>query len=236
MRALVQRSQDDLVGRGLYGLDEAALLIGVPAATLRRWLVGHRRSRDGTEVVDPPLWRPELPRSDDRIVLSFSDLAEARVVDRLRRAGLGLRTIRDALRRAREVTGQERPLATERFRTDGRTIFLESLPPGSEPHLLDLCRGQYAFHRVVAPALKDLDFEAGVARRWWPLGHGTRIVVDPHRALGQPIDAATGVHAWVLAEEVANGNDERAVAKLYDVAPATVRQACAVYKVERNAA
>jgi len=57
--------------------------------------------------------------------LSFRDLIELRFVKTFRDLGVGLTTIRDCYRRAVDEIHDDRPFSTQRFRTDGKTIFLE---------------------------------------------------------------------------------------------------------------
>ena len=109
---------------------------------------------------------------------------------------------------------------------DGKTIFLEITHDVREGELLDLKRRQGAFHRVVAPSLRDLEFDADIVARWFPLGMSRKsIVIDPTRAFGRPIVVEGGVPAEVLSKAVeVEGTPER-VAKLYEVPLAAVRDA-----------
>jgi hypothetical protein len=118
--------------------------------------------------------------------LSFRDLIELRFVKAFREFGLSLFTIRECFERAVEAVKDQRPFSTQRFRTDGKTIFLEITHDVREGELLDLKRRQGAFHRVVAPSLHDLEFDANIVARWFPLGMSRRtIVVDPARSVGR---------------------------------------------------
>ena len=53
---------------------------------------------------------------------------------------MSLHAIRRALAIAHEATGAERPFSTARFRTDGRTVFLQVSREVEEPTLIDLLR------------------------------------------------------------------------------------------------
>jgi uncharacterized protein (DUF433 family) len=78
---------------------------------------------------------------------------------------------------------------------------------------------------IVEPSLKGLEFGKDLAVRWWPAGKEDRIVIDPRRQFGQPIDAETGVPTSVLATAAtAEGSVERA-ARAYRVPTAAVRRA-----------
>jgi hypothetical protein len=51
--------KSDWLGIGLYTAAEAARLLNLPVAKVRRWLGGYR----GAEREYAPLWTPQLPSS-----------------------------------------------------------------------------------------------------------------------------------------------------------------------------
>jgi hypothetical protein len=224
-----------LIGVGLYTPTEASRLLHVRAAKISRWLRGHRVAGRDYEA----LWTPEVDLGDDRTYLGFRDLMEVRVADKFISYGVSPQRVRAAILLARELLGEERPLSTNRFRTDGRDIFLHVIKkesPGEEREsLLNLFRRQYEFKQIIDPLLKTIDFdESGAPLLWWPGGRRLNIVVDPTRSFGQPIDAVTSVPTAVLA---AIGRQEgiRAAARAYAVPVASVRRAIE-FEEQRRAA
>jgi uncharacterized protein (DUF433 family) len=216
-------NDDQLLGIGFYTAADAQRLIAVPARTLRRWLLGHRHARGETTA----LWSPGVPQHGKTLELSFADLMEARFVRAFLEAGVSLQGVRLALMRAREIFQVERPFATQRFRTDGRTIFLDIEREGNEPALIDLKKFNYAFRDIIAPSFKDIEFDAGRVVRWWPAGERHGILIDPTRSFGKPIVADYGVPTDVLADAYKLAGSFRVVAKDYDVAEKSVREAVA---------
>lgn len=215
---------DTLIGMGLYTPSEAGRLLHVPAAKIARWLRGHHV---GTRQY-APLWKPQVDLDDGHIYLGFRDLMEVRIADKFINLGVSPQRIRAAVQLAREAIGEDRPLSTDGFRTDGRDIFLrvfERDEHGEErERLLNLFRRQYEFRQIVEPLLKSIDFDRGAPFRWWPLGRRANVLVDPARAFGQPIDAMTSVPTAVLA---AAGRQEGidGAARAYDVPQASIRRA-----------
>jgi uncharacterized protein (DUF433 family) len=233
-------TRDDVMGRGVYGAAEAVRLINfrrqpdapcrsISPQTIRRWLSGYDYlAGNGVKRHSEPLWVPDYANDDNTIELSFRDLIELRFVKAFRDIGLGLPTIRQCFERAVKAVKDERPFSTRRFRTDGKTIFLEITHDVREGQLIDLKRRQGVFHHVVAPSLHGLEFDADIVARWFPLGKA--VVIDPARAFGRPIIAESGVPAEILTEAVAlEGSPER-VAELYEVPLAAVREAIAFQK------
>ena len=209
-------------GIGIYTAPEAARMIGMSASTLRRWLLGYEHD----ERFEPHLWQPQYdPAEEDGLLLGFRDLVEARIVQALRAKRIGLPTIRTCIQRAREIIGDERPVSTREFKTDGRTIFLEITQGLDEPRFIDLKRSQGVFKRVVEPSLQDLEFGPTGAERWWLLPGKRSIVADPARSFGQPIIADHGMTTARAVQIVtAEGSIENA-ARVYEIKPALLRDA-----------
>jgi uncharacterized protein (DUF433 family) len=214
-----------LIGLGIYTVPEAARLTHVSEARIRRWLAGRPYPRAGVAHASGPLWRPELPRFDGKLELSFRDLIEVRFVDLFLEHGLSLQAIRRAITKAVQQFGLERPLSTQRFRTDGRSIFLEVVSEMDEALLFDLKRNRYLFHRMVAPSFRDIDFDGGLPARWWPVPGRKGIVVDPKRSFGKPILADHGVPVAALADAYKVRRSFKLVGRDYDVPERAVRQA-----------
>jgi hypothetical protein len=217
----------ELVGIGLYTPAEAARLLAVPAAKISRWLRGH--SANGRDY--DPLWSPQVDLGDGKTYLGFRDLMEIRVAAAFIMAGVSAQRVRTAIELAREIVGIDRPLSTDRFRTDGRDIFLRVVEQDDDGYerarLLNTFRRQYAFAEIIDPSLKGVEFDdAGVPMLWRPRGKRGLIVVDPARSFGQPIDEPSSVPTAVLA---AAGRQEGIdmAARAYEVPPASVRRAMA---------
>lgn len=222
------RQNESLVqlGMGFYTAPEAARLLKLPVRNVHRWLGGYTYKHKGKTLRSAPLWIPELPPNEKKIELSFRDLIELRFVDGFVKVGLGIKTIRNCLEYARDLVDDPRPFSTQRFHTDGRTIFLDSVRiDNSESELLDLKKRQYAIKQVIERTLKDLDIEDHAIARWRPFKGKESIVIDPKRAFGQPIAADYGVPTIALADAVkAEGSSER-VSLLYEVPLSVVRDA-----------
>ena len=223
----LKTADSSLLGIGLYTVPEATRLTGIPQARLRRWLRGYTYGSGESVAASEPVWRRQLPEIDGTLGLGFLDLMEARFIDAFRKADVAWRVIRLCAERARELCGTDHPFATQRFRTDGRTIFAEIAGQAGEARLLDLVRSQFAFGRIIGPSLyAGIDFSnRDTPARWWPLGRQAPIVLDPARSFGQPIVSTGGVPTIVLAEAVAAEGSIAKVARLYQVPPQAVHAA-----------
>jgi len=216
---------DQLIGVGLYTPAEAGSLLRIPVLKISRWLKGHSTKKKSYD----PLWTPEIDLGDDRLFLGFRELMEVRVADAFISAGVSAMKVRKAISVARDTIGFDYPLSSARFRTDGREIFLQIIEvdeKGEErERLLNLFRKQYEFKSVIDPILKTMEFgEDGTPVLWWPEGRKAKIVVDPSRAFGQPIDAVSSVPTAILAA-AAKQEGVRGTAIAYDVPLSSVHRA-----------
>ncbi len=210
-----------LVGIGLYDSREAARLAGTRPATIRRWLEGYDRAGQSY----PPLWEPALS-GEQELVLDFRDLMEIRAVVMFRQRKVGLQTMRKAIRRAAQIVGHDRPLSSLAFKTDGARIFFEEVDPESgEPRIEDLFTGQREMRTIIERTLHNIDYEQDVPGRWWPMGRRARVMVDPRRSFGQPIEAETFIPTRTLALAAeAEGNAAKA-AQVFEIPIAAVNRA-----------
>lgn len=209
-----------LIGHGVYSFAEAQRLTKVPSSTIRRWTRGYKFSHGTTEYFSPPVIGAE--GADGDTVLQFVDLMEVRVLDQFRSAGVSWRTMRMAVDRAREITGQSHPFSLRNFVTDGRSILMRI----DDETLLDIVSNQQEFEKLVGPFLEDIDYEdQDDPKRWWPLGHNRQVVIDPQRNFGTPISANRGVPTRILYSQYLIEKDFEPVAWWHDVSRQEVEDA-----------
>jgi len=210
-----------LIGIGLYTPAEASRLLGVPAAKIGRWLRGHQAGKQRYDR----LWCPEVDLKDGHLYLGFRDLMEVRVASAFIARGLSPQKVRRAIEIARTIIGEERPLSTAKFRTDGRTVFLQLIKEDGSDEMVDVLHKQHVFREIVEPSLKNIDFVDGIPSRWWPNGKQARIVIDPQRAFGQPIESESGIPAAVLAVAAEAERSPEGAALVWNVSVTSVRRA-----------
>jgi hypothetical protein len=218
------------IGVGYYTAGEAARLLKTPPRNIARWLGGYSyKSRDGNTIETTPLWRPQLPRLGDGLEIGFRDLIELRFVLAFLRHGVGLNVIRHCLENARAIVGDERPFSTHRFRTDGKSIFLESLREAESDlsSVTDLKNGQMVFKQVVEPTFRDLDLADGSVVQWRPFNGKPSIVIDPVRSFGKPLATEYGVPTSALTNAAKTENSALRAARLFEVPVAVVNDAVA---------
>lgn len=204
---------DGLLGVGLYTPADASRLLRIPTGKIIRWLRGH--TVNGKRYNQ--LWQSQIQLGDGKTYLGFRDLMELRTAHAFMQAGVSAIMIRRAIVEAQKYIDEERPLSTTKFLTDGRSIFLEIADESGDTTLLDLFKRQYTFKRIVETSLKGVDFEGVTPVRWWPANRSQKILVDPERCFGQPIESETGVPTATLAAAAKAEGTVEAAARIWQV-------------------
>jgi uncharacterized protein (DUF433 family) len=204
------------LGVGLYGLEDAASLLHIRPSTLRAWLTPKHRLVPRT-----------LPLRDRPI--TFAELMELHFIVMFRNEGVSLQTIRKASKAASAKFHTDYPFSVKRFDTDGRTVFATLIDKEKDDIVVeDLRRGQLVFEKIMKPFFHKLDFHGmQEVARFWPMEKKGRIVLDPERQFGKPIDAETGVPTRAIfnASKAGGGQDSKTVAKWFGIPVQAVQAA-----------
>ena len=215
------KTPPDLLGIGLYTPSEAGWLLGISPAKISRWLLGHQTAGRNYTA----LWASQVDIGDGKLYLGFRDLMELRTANAFIGQGVSAVTVRRAIVEAQRLLGDERPLSTTRFKTDGHSVFLELVSAEGDTRLLDIFKRQYAFKKIIEASLKDVEFESDAPSRWWPSTKAKGIVLDPSRSFGQPIDHDSGVPTAHLAAAASAEGSIDAAARIWEVSALAVRRA-----------
>jgi hypothetical protein len=233
-----------LLGAGLYRLPRAAQILRVPPARLRRWADGYTfRLGDAAHYMEPVVVREVEALHDDGVV-TFRDLVELLFVARFRAEGVSLQVIRAAARRAREVLQVSHPFTERRFATDGRSIFADlinrddtSVQMARSRLIEEVHTGQRVFVEIVSPFLrKYLEFGSDSIERYRPPEGAHRVVLDPLRHFGAPVDDETGVPTEAVFAEFRSLGSAAAVASWFDIPVTAAKTAIEFERTIRGAA
>lgn len=194
---------------GIYTRADAARLLGVTPTRLSRWVAGYtyylKAVSSPVKVRHrPPLITTELPAVRDKIALSFVELMELRVVKALVKSGIPLQRVRIAGEILSQNLQIRHPFASRRVFSDGRSVYGAISEDGDAPDVIKLTRKhhqQIISGKLFEQFLSEMDFneDTALAVRWWPLGKGKPIVLDPRIAFGAPTIAGTRIRTSVLA-------------------------------------
>lgn len=196
-------------GIGIYSRADAARLLRMSPARLRRWVSGYTYWLRGATTTRsrrqrPPVIKTDLPVIHDVIAISFLELMELRVVKAVVDAGVSLQHVRSAAQLAADRFGTDHPFASRRVFTDGRAIFSAVSEDADAPNVVKWRADE--IDQVIAGGvfqqfLQEIEFDevTSLAERWWPMGRTIAVVLDPRVAFGAPIVEGTAVRTSVVA-------------------------------------
>jgi len=211
------------LGVGLYTVADAARLLKINSRKIRRWLSGYEYQKNGNKKRIDSLWLPHFVMEDGKIELGFRDLMELRFIDAFLNVGLSLPVIRKCLLYAQELIGDDRPFLTRRFKTDGKTIFLNGAGQEDDNSLLDLKNRQYAIKEVIKATFRDLDIIDDKVVSWRPFHGKNTIIVDPQFVFGQPMTTKYHIPTITLFQAVKAEGSIKAASKVYEIPESYIR-------------
>ena len=215
------------LGVGFYTRADAAHLLRMRLDRVNRWVRGYSYSwtvaatkRRGRQ---PPVIKTDLPLLDDALTLSFLELMELRVVKEFLDQRIPLQTVRVAWRHAAQAFQTQHPFAHHRVFLDRGHIFVALRnDPDATPDLMEVSSRKRPFQVIAGPifekSVKELEFDERtfLVRRWWPLGLGVPVVLDPHLVFGAPVIQGTRIPTEIIARHLKTRSVEQ-VAKAFEV-------------------
>jgi DNA-binding transcriptional MerR regulator len=197
---------------GLYTVPMAARILRDDSIRVGAWINGAQHSGA------PPIIQRQLPRIGGKTVLGFLDLIEARFIKHFRDLGLSAQSIRKFAAKLRERHHTDHPFAMNKaFRTDGKTIFMETVETDEEKRILNLLNDNFEMEAVIEASLfdsilyaDDLAYRLGVGSRQGrmdlegheprasPVGIASAVVIDSALRRRYPVSCALQVGNGVL--------------------------------------
>lgn len=219
-----------LLGVGVYTLPQVATLVRLPKATVNS-IVGPTPAED-TPPRAFPIAIAELDLGEGDKIVTFQGLMDLWVAARLRRHNLPWPVIRLAAYHASRILKTPHPFTTGTFRTESKKIFLSLQQERHKPKTaVDLLNQQQVFEDVIEQSLTDdivVRDKKGRIARLYPLGLKTKVVLDPERRFGEPIDPDSGVPVKALAGAYhAEKGNLAAAARWFDVSKKSILDAVA---------
>lgn len=209
-RKRIVRVDGDVREHPRYSVNEAASYLDIAPTTLRRWIADNGpKCRPLIHTVDP-----------DHSLLSFYNLVEAHILVSTRRRNIPMSKVRTAVEYVQEKIGGKHPLASYKFATSGKGIFIQQL----EGKTVDATRyGQPALGDILDKYLRGIK-RAGINRmpiEIRPLTLGTLklspVVINPFLSSGSPVIKGTGIVAATVWKRAKGGESLPDLADDYDL-------------------
>jgi uncharacterized protein (DUF433 family) len=208
---------------GLYTVPMAARILREDGARVRAWINGAQHSGA------PPIIHRQLPRIGGQTVLGFLDLIEARFIKHFRDLGLSPQSIRKFAQKLRARHQTDHPFAMNKaFRTDGKTIFMETVETDEEKSILNLLNDNFEMGPVIEASLfESILYADDLACRWHPSTQQPRVVLDPNYAFGRPVVEGIWIPTDTLHAAATAEGSLSAVAEDFEIDKDAVAQAVA---------
>lgn len=202
-----------ILERPVYGVSEAAGLLGLRTDRARAWLDGYER--EGSLYA--PVIRVESSGED---VVTWGEFVELGYLREYRRKGVPLQRLRPVIDELRREFDTPYPLATSKPYVLGKELVLELQEKNGVPQAIAIVirSGQQILlaqdaHRF----FRKVEFDPpdqGDVRRLHPAGLASPVVIDPLVRFGRPsVDGVATERLWELfdagesIDEIADGYD-----------------------------
>jgi uncharacterized protein (DUF433 family) len=160
----------------------------------------------------------------------FIALAEAWVLEGLRKAGVRPQRIRPALEQLQREFGREHVLVSPSLATDGISVLWDFSRTEAGAGLIEGRSGQAVIREIVKDYLKYVGFAADGYPELLELKpfEPSKVVIDPYRSSGQPVFAGTGARVANVAAMLKAGEEPAVVAEEHGIGIEAVRAAARV--------
>jgi uncharacterized protein (DUF433 family) len=208
---------ENLLGVGLYTIEQAALYAGVPVQTMGRWIYGTAR---GESVLRPQLG----PRNGENFV-TFLDFIQSIHIRQIRSDyKVPLKKIREAIDVAENTYHVSYPFAREHTTYLYGTEVIIKLNDEEFAQISGKERRHRLIHQIVRLHMKDLAFDAdGLASSYkaWRYGQ-IDVWMDPAIRFGEPLIRSCGYSARSLWEAAKTEGGFEPAAAAYGIKPEEV--------------
>lgn len=207
------RSSDlELLGRGVYGIAEAARLTRLRTRRVREWFRGRRSPRR----VFNPVFESDYPVIHEEYAISFLDLIELKIAGSLREMGVSMPYLRKVYRELEREFG-EHPFCKRQIYVGRKEIFTRGLDEEAGRSVLQALTNQRYFETIILPFLRQIEYsDATQEAVKWKIAD--QVVLDPAIRFGKPIVEEVGIGTNVLRDAYyANGEDAGFVAAWFGV-------------------
>jgi uncharacterized protein (DUF433 family) len=228
-RSIPTISPVSILERPVYGVSEAAGLLGLRVRRVRAWLDGYER--DGT--VYEPVIRPERTGSD---IVTWGEFVEVGYLREYRRKGVPLQRLRPVIAALRDEYQTLYPLATAKPFVHGRDLVLmlqrqNDLP---DPLAIVVPSGQAILLANEAERFfRKVEFDSQeFVGRLRPAGPASSVVIDPLVRFGRP--SVLGVATDRLWELFDAGESLDVISAGYELPENEVRAAVAYEEQQRS--
>lgn len=208
-----------ILERPVYGVAEAAGLLGLRSDRVRAWLDGYRAY--------PPVIRQGATGDD---IVTWGEFVELGYLREYRKKGVPLQRLRPVIEELRREFGTPYPLATVKPFVHDRELVLRAQERSDLPSAIAIVirSGQEVMMTAETERFfKKVEFDpaAGDALRLRPAGTASPVIIDPLVRFGRPaVDGVATERLWELYDA---GEKVDEIATAYELGVDQIRAAIA---------
>lgn len=207
---------------GLYDVGEAARLVDLPEQTFHRWAKGYSGGAPLLHMLDRDARRESS--------VPFIALAEAWVLNGLRKAGVKPHKIRPGLDELKRQFGDEYVLMAPELATDGVDLLWDFSKTTSGAGLIEARTGQQVMRAIVADYLEYLNFGSDrlpVSLKL-KVAMPSEVEVNPNHQFGRPYFVGSGTRLADVANMIKAGEDVETAAEEHGITVDDARAAARI--------
>lgn len=212
------------LGTGIYTIPDISLILGLPSHKVRRWICDFWDDRLAMNSGHSY----SLGIGKERVV-SFHLLIEFFTFFQLRQFGVSARRILEAHNFLSEYLKTPYPFASSNILTEGHKVLFSP----QVNTIINADSGlQLYLTEIIEPFCKKVEFNSSnLAKRFWPNGRQSAVVIDPDHQFGQPIISGTNILTESLISMYTAGENIKFIAELYEITETQVHDALAFRKI-----
>jgi len=209
------------LGVGIYTSKEISKILRIPTYKVNRWMRDYWDERFGVEFKETYSWKVEDSRA-----IGFHTLVEFYILTLFADAGVNTKDVLKAHIELTKIYNTPFPFARkdiiENIKTDGKTIFIKLKKGG----ILSLDGKKQFQIKFIEMFFKNLVFDSkNLATKFYPLGKGKSIVVDPERQFGQPVIGSTNIFPEAIYNMYRAGEPKKFIAFTYNLSELEIESA-----------
>jgi uncharacterized protein (DUF433 family)/DNA-binding transcriptional MerR regulator len=214
-------------GKGIYTVSTASKILKINPQKIRRWINGYTYQKNMEQHSSKPLVKTDFKYDQNDVIISFLDLLELLFINTFIQYGVNIRKIRQAVLFASKTLNTSHPFAIKKIYTDGKSIFARMAKEENDTSLINLINRQFQLDKIVEPTLFEcIDFNKyDQAEKWWPMGKGKNIVLDPARNFGQPILNSYNIRTELIFDLYKSNHSIEEIREWYEVDNDSIRSA-----------
>ncbi|GAB4510732.1 MAG: hypothetical protein Tsb004_14190 [Allomuricauda sp.] len=208
------------IGTGIYTASEIAKILRIPYRTVYTWMNKYWDGKIGKDFGAKYSWEINGTRA-----VSFHTFIEFYVMMRFSEAGVKPKQVLEAHKELSKMYSTAFPFARKEvlgnIKSDGKLIYLKTVEG-----IIEL-NGTKQFNLgLIELFFINLEFDNdNLASRFWPIGRGKSILVDPKRRFGHPVIDGKNIFPEIIFKHHQAGDPISYIAHVYEISENEVNHA-----------